>query len=217
MKCNRLGLVLSHLSPPYFDSVLQVWHGRVEHDEANSILCKLLSREWWVEWQVKQWASSVGDLDQVQGECQLRFWANALPDQKVSSTLLVPFIAFAGQQRWSWLRTLQKLTVVVFDRPVQCLIINKSEASSVLCKPTGAQLWPSACTHSLYKDTNNSRPLVMGILWKIRELPLLYVVQTGDSDQNEGRNVSTIIWTFCHAVVIYMSEYMCQKKDRTQW
>ncbi len=46
MKCERLGLVLSHLSMPYFDSVLQVWPGQVERDEANSNLCKLPSREW---------------------------------------------------------------------------------------------------------------------------------------------------------------------------
>ncbi len=105
MKCERLGLVLSHLSPPYFDNVLQVRHGWVERDEENSIFCKLLSREWWVAWQVKQWASSVGDLDQVQGEFELKFWDNALPAQNVSLKFLIPFRVYAGQRRRSWSQT----------------------------------------------------------------------------------------------------------------
>ncbi len=83
MQCKRLELVLSCLLLPYFDCVLQVWCRRMERDEANSIFCKLLSREWWwIAWQVKQWASSVGDLDQVQGEFKLRFWDSALSAQK---------------------------------------------------------------------------------------------------------------------------------------
>jgi hypothetical protein len=63
---QQTGACLVTLSPPYFDSILQVWHGQVERDEANSIFCSVAGKA--VSEQRMQLGPST-----VQGECQLRF------------------------------------------------------------------------------------------------------------------------------------------------